>query len=103
MRQDRGGASIAVVAVWECNRSYQDTNRCRGYGFVRFASSEDVKKALEKDHAQLGTRYIEVTYARKRETTPSQPTVVPLDCRSIFVKNLPYDADEEAIKNVFMW
>ena len=48
MRQDRGGASIAVVAVWECNRSYQDTNRCRGYGFVRFASSEDVKKALEK-------------------------------------------------------
>ena len=85
MRQDRGGASIAVVAVWECNRSYQDTNRCRGYGFVRFASSEDVKKALEKDHAQLGTRYIEVTYARKRETTPSQPTVVPLDLSLIHI------------------
>lgn len=86
--------------------SYQDSGRCRGYCFIRFDSSDAVSKALEKDKATLGTRYITVSLPNERsDAIPigGKDTVVPLDCRSIFVKNIPYETDEEAIKNLFMW
>ncbi|KAK8821017.1 RNA-binding proteins (RRM domain) [Blastocystis sp. ATCC 50177/Nand II] len=84
---------------------YQDSGRCRGYCFIRFDSPDAASKALEKDKATLGTRYITVSLPNERsDAIPigGKDTVVPLDCRSIFVKNIPYETDEEAIKNLFM-
>lgn len=86
--------------------SYQDSNRCRGYCFIRFNSKEEVQKALQKDRQTLGNRYVTVSLANVRNEEVAiggKDTVIPLDCRSIFVKNIPYDTDEEAIKGVFMW
>ena len=86
-------------------RSYQDSNRCRGYCFIRFNSKEEVQKALQKDRQTLGNRYVTVSLANARNeeiAIGGKDTVIPLDCRSIFVKNIPYDTDEEAIKGVFM-
>ena len=51
----------------------------------------------------MGTRYVNVSLPHKREATvPNKDVVVPLDCKSIFVKNLPYEADEDSVKGVFM-
>ena len=85
---------------------FQDSGKCRGFGFVRFSSEEDVEAALQKDREHMGSRYVNISRTRSRagaSTLPSaKDVVVPLDCKSIFVKNLPYDADEVGIKNVFM-
>ena len=59
--------------------------------------------ALQKDKEHMGTRYVNVSLPHKREATvPNKDVVVPLDCKSIFVKNLPYEADEDSVKGVFM-
>lgn len=39
---------------------YQDSNRCRGYAHITFVSKKSIKKALLKDHQNMGKRYIEV-------------------------------------------
>ena len=86
--------------------SFQDSGKCRGFGFVRFETEEGVEAALKKDREHMGSRYVNVSRTRSRMGASVLPSnkdvVIPLDCKSIFVKNLPYDADEVAIKNVFM-
>jgi len=88
---------------------YQDSGRLRGYGHIDFATSEEAANAIVKmNGATLGGRYLnvapavekgaKVTAIKKSLSTKSRPP----GCRTIFVKNLPYDINEDALRTVFL-
>ncbi len=87
--------------------TWQDSGRLRGYGHVLFESSASYEKALKLSGQHLGKRYLTIQAAnipRNNELSILQPTEnsPPLDCRTLFVNNLPYDATEEDIAEVFV-
>ena len=43
---------------------YQDTNRCIGYAHVLFINEDAYNKALSKDRAMMGTRYLDIKAAQ---------------------------------------
>ena len=86
--------------------SYQDTGRCRGYAFVRFSSHAEAEAALRKSGEYIGNRYITISYSNERDSgapVAKKDVVVPIDCRCVFVKNIPYDTTEEEIRKVLMF
>jgi nucleolin len=82
---------------------YQDTGRCMGYGHVVFESVEALERAMTKDGEYMGSRFVNVSKARKRTSDeaslPGRPR--PAGCSTLFVKNVPYDSDEKAIEQAF--
>ena len=86
---------------------FQDSGRCRGYCFVTFSSPEEAEAALSKDKETLGKRYIEVALSTASSTAEpkigGKNAVVPIDCRCIFVKGIPYETTEEKVKEVLMY
>jgi nucleolin len=85
---------------------WQDTGRLRGYAHVTFTSAAAASKALERDGRYLGDRFINVARARPTSdgaasalATASRPR--PQGCATLFVKNLPYEWEEEAVKAAF--
>lgn len=72
---------------------YQDTGRCRGYAHLVFDSKEDYEKALQKDHETLAGRYLDVRPAKGEKTRDSADISVPVGCKVLFVKNLPYEIE----------
>ncbi|KAK8808457.1 hypothetical protein WA158_008358 [Blastocystis sp. Blastoise] len=84
---------------------YQDSGRCRGYCHVVFDDESCITEALKKDHEYMGKRYVRVQ--RANGVVPvvqnkSSITSVPANCDTVFVKNIPYEYDEEQIRNAFM-
>ena len=60
----------------------------------------------KKNKEYIGDRYITISYSNTRNDTipvTKKDVMVPIDCRCIFVKNLPYDVTEEEIRAVFMY
>lgn len=106
---------------------WHDSGRLRGYGHVEFCDPAGAVKALEMDGKHLSLFFSELTictfnsgsYMGKRfikvdrPMTPRiiqqqqrgalQETVRPAGCRTIFVKNLPYDCEEQDVSNAFMF
>lgn len=82
---------------------WQDSGRLRGYAHVTFSSAEGVAAALALSNEYLGDRFIKVSSAKALGAGRGPPpsTTAPSGCTTLFVRNLPYDADEEAIKAVF--
>lgn len=85
---------------------WQDTGRLRGYAHVTFTSAAAATKALERDGRYLGDRFINVARARPTSdgaasslATASRPR--PQGCTTLFVKNLPYEWEEEAVRAAF--
>ena len=82
--------------------TWQDSGRLRGYGHVEFATAEMATKALELDGSDMQNRYIKIA----RPMTPRLFQVIedrakiekPVGCRSIFIKNIPYDVTEDDVK-----
>lgn len=77
---------------------WQDSGRLRGYGHVAFTSAEAAAKALEMNGKYLKKRYLSIQ-------KPNLPKVLqqrehrdqPDGCKTIFIKNLPYDCTEAEI------
>jgi len=90
---------------------WQDSGRLRGYVHVTFAEAASVARALALGGSRMGSRYVTVAAAR----APSAPGAAagggggggaplgraPPGCTTLFVRNLPYDAEEGALRAVF--
>lgn len=99
-----GDESTGIVAIRMPR--YQDTGRSMGYAHVVLESEEAAAKALGKDGSYLGKRFLSVVKANARRHgsgadggLPSRSR--PGSCSTLFVKNLPYTADEAALKHMF--
>jgi hypothetical protein len=78
----------------------------RGYAHVQFAKgkAKSVEQALSKDGEYLNFRYLSI----KRANAPKEftqvaaaPTTADANCRTVFVKNLPYDIKEDDVSSAF--
>jgi len=85
--------------------TWHDSGKLRGYGHVEFSKAEAAKDALKLDGSHMGKRFIKVTTPMVPRLLQQQqdPSTIkgPAGCRSIFVKNLPYDTTEEEISEAF--
>ena len=73
---------------------------------MSFTNQAGARAALKKNKEYIGERYITISYSNNRNDTipvTKKDVMVPIDCRCIFVKNLPYDVTEEEIRAVFMY
>jgi nucleolin len=69
---------------------YQDTGRCLGYGHVHFTNKDEYEAALKKDGEHIGTRYVNIRPAKGQKEVEPHSGNIPVGCKRIFVKNLPY-------------
>ena len=81
--------------------TYHDSGRLRGYAHIDFATAEGANKALAKDGKYLNDRFITVEIANNKQqhSAPSAPR--PSTCTTVYVKGLPYDAEESDVKYAF--
>jgi nucleolin len=99
---------------------WHDSGRLRGYGHVEFSTSEAAQKSYELDGCDFldSGRYLKIAppmcpRALQKPTvvtsasgaaaasTGANVVIKPDGCKCVFVKNLPYDVTEEAIKDAF--
>ena len=95
------GAIVAVRAP-----RWQDSGRLRGYAHVDFGSASGAAAALALDGKELGGRWLRVAAARPpgagADALLAYSTEArPAGCASLFVKGLPYDCDEAAVRAAF--
>lgn len=80
---------------------WQDSGKLRGYAHVTFESETGVAKALALNNEYLGDRFVTVSASRPIRTREPPPCTAPPGCTTLFVRNLPYEVDEAAIRPVF--
>lgn len=101
--EDCGTISSVRMPTW------QDTGRSKGYGFLSFSSAEEAAAGLKKDKAEVNGRWLKVSEARESTGGEARPersaghfsSTPEEDCKTLFVKNLPYDATEDTIGELF--
>ena len=91
--------------------TWQDSGRLRGFGHVVFASQETRLRALsdEVNGKELGGRYITIKEANAPRAGTTAGAVLggapvraqPGGCKTLFVRNLPYDASEDDVRESF--
>ena len=83
---------------------YQDSGKPRGYAHVDFSSEEGVEKALSLDKSRMLGRYLDIKMAnRRRHGGDFDVSERPAGCRTVFVKNLPYDTKEGEVFEAFQF
>ncbi|CAB1115770.1 unnamed protein product [Ectocarpus sp. CCAP 1310/34] len=80
---------------------WQDSGRPRGYAHVAFAGSSGAQAAFGRDGQYLNGRYLTVQApqepATEKARRANRKAEQPAGCRTVFVKNLPYDVEEDAV------
>ncbi|CAM9347847.1 unnamed protein product, partial [Choristocarpus tenellus] len=80
---------------------WQDSGRARGYAHVVFESPAGAQAAFAKDGQYLNGRYLTVQAPQAPQTVLTQQAnrtaEHPEGCRTVFIKNIPYDADEDGV------
>ncbi|XP_052445492.1 nucleolin isoform X2 [Carassius gibelio] len=69
------------------------------FGYVDFASEEDLQKALGLNGKNLLGQPVKLDKAKSKEN--SQENKKERDSRTLFVKNLPYSVTQEELKEIF--
>lgn len=83
---------------------YQDSGKPRGYAHVVFDNANSIPKALELDGKYLFGRYLTVRVAETPRTVElalkekASVKKAVKGCRTIYIKQLPYDVEEPAIR-----
>jgi nucleolin len=85
---------------------YQDSGRLMGYAHVDFPTKAAATKALSQDGKSVGGRYIKVAIAKPAGAGADSLMAFserprPKGCATVFIKGIPYDSDEEAVKTAF--
>ena len=77
-----------------------------GYAHVTFTKKEAYERALKKSGKELGGRYLDIKEAAG--VSRPDPTMakdmaesMPADCKTLFVKGLPYEFKEDDIGDRF--
>jgi nucleolin len=85
---------------------WHDSGKLKGYGHVEFKKAESATKALELNGEYLQDRYLSIDRPMvPRALTNAEahePSAKPAGCRTIFIKNLPYETTEAEITQSFM-
>lgn len=79
---------------------WQDSGKPRGYAHMDFNTVEETHKALKLNGSEMLGRYLKVAVANDRRKIKNVGAR-PKGCKTIFVKNLPYDVTEDDVKKVF--
>lgn len=69
------------------------------FGYVDFASEEDLQKGLELNGKKVMGQEVKLEKARSKEG--SQDSKKEKDARTLFVKNLPFSATADDLKEIF--
>lgn len=90
---------------------WHDSNKIRGYAHIGYSTENERNEAISKfDGFETGGRYLSVQLAKGKNLSKSlsfskQPgnksTTPPKGCKILFVKNLPYDTNDAAVKELF--
>ena len=83
---------------------YQDTGRCIGYAHLLITDEAAYNRALSRDRQMIGSRYLDIKAAQGAQGgAPPKASAddMPADCKTLFVKNLPYDMQEDDIGDRF--
>jgi len=83
---------------------WHDSGRLRGYGHVLFSTPDEATAALSLDGKMLKNRYLKVDRPmtpRTMQTKDPSTIIRPPGCKTIFVKNLPYDCTENQVHDAF--
>ena len=84
---------------------YHDSGKPRGYAHVDFASAPEASAVLAKmDGFQMMGRYLKVARANAPGAGAARsgaPRAQPAGCKTIFIRNLPYDCVEDAVRQTF--
>lgn len=78
---------------------YQDTGRSRGYAHLKVSSKESYESILAKNGQYLGDRYLTITAAKGLKK--KEEANIPVGCKVLFVKNLPYEITEKELRDEF--
>lgn len=84
---------------------WQDSGRLRGFGHIVFKSKESRDEAISQSRKHyLRNRYVTIQEAKPPSvdaaiSRPLRPQ--PVNCRTIFCRNLPFSATKEDIENLF--
>eukprot|EP00598_Pedospumella_elongata_P003461 CAMPEP_0184985730 /NCGR_PEP_ID=MMETSP1098-20130426/14265_1 /TAXON_ID=89044 /ORGANISM="Spumella elongata, Strain CCAP 955/1" /LENGTH=277 /DNA_ID=CAMNT_0027509827 /DNA_START=26 /DNA_END=859 /DNA_ORIENTATION=- len=97
----KGSGDIASIRL----PKWHDSGKLKGYGHIEFKKSEGAAKALDLNGEYLQDRYLTI----ERPMVPRalsnsetiQPSEKPAGCRTIFIKNLPYETSEAEITETF--
>ena len=94
-------------AILSCRLpTWHDSGNLRGYGHIEFDSVEACEKAIELDGSYLKDRYIKVERPRvprilQQAARDKSEILRPAGCKSVFVKNIPYDTTEDDVREAF--
>ena len=94
-------------AILSCRLpTWHDSGNLRGYGHIEFDSVAACEKAIELDGSYLKDRYIKVERPRvprilQQAARDKSEILRPAGCKSVFVKNIPYDTTEEDMREAF--
>lgn len=82
---------------------WQDTGRLRGFGHIVFDSKESRLKSLtDLNGKNLRHRYLNIKEPNSQSTQSNKSRAQPEGCKTIFIRNLPYDITEEEIHQTFL-
>ena len=86
--------------------TFQDSGRCVGYAHVLFSKKSAYESALKKSGKYMLGRYLDIKEAQgshKADQSQSQEMadLMPSDCKTLFVKGLPYTFKEDDIGDRF--
>lgn len=85
-------------SILSCKVACSQDGKSRGYGFVHYETEEAAKQAIERVNGmQIGDKTVEVqSFLRRDEREPPPATYT-----NVYVKNLPDDITEQALKDLF--
>ena len=82
---------------------YQDSGKPMGYAHVDFDSSDAIDNALKLNKSRMMGRYLDISKANARKTATFRPSARPAGCKTVFIKNLPYDTNESQVQAAFQF
>ncbi|KAJ1410244.1 hypothetical protein B484DRAFT_455923 [Ochromonadaceae sp. CCMP2298] len=84
---------------------WHDSGKLKGYGHVEFKKADSATKALDLDGGYIGNRYLSIARPQVPRAVSNPVALIPSEkpagCRTVFVKNLPYETTEAEVQEHF--